>query len=101
MWCTHATVRAGGASCNGKTALHFAGGYGNTKMAQALLAAGAHIYAEDNFGNTALDDARERKKPETAKLLEEAAKVTAACAALCRLCQHTPCHSTQRQETFL
>eukprot|EP00808_Paulinella_micropora_P014191 g1987.t1 len=55
------------------------------------------------YGRTALDLARENNKPETAKLLEEAAKVTAACAALCRLCQHTPCHSTdrtQRQETF-
>eukprot|EP00808_Paulinella_micropora_P015194 g28445.t1 len=61
---------------SGWTALHLAGLNGHTATAQALLAAGAHIEAKDNYGSTALDLARFIYKPETIKLLEEAAKMT-------------------------
>eukprot|EP00808_Paulinella_micropora_P002416 g69875.t1 len=61
----------------GFTALHNAGLYGHTEIAQALLAAGADIEAETNAsGETALDFARQYKRTETIKLLEEAAKMT-------------------------
>eukprot|EP00808_Paulinella_micropora_P020554 g60951.t1 len=60
---------------DGYTALHLAGVTGHTATAQALLAAGAQIEAKTNWGNTALDLACQQNKPETIKLLEEAAKV--------------------------
>eukprot|EP00808_Paulinella_micropora_P011049 g71531.t1 len=61
---------------NGDTALILAGLNGHTATAQALLAAGAYIEAKDKWGRTALDLARQENKPETIKLLEEAAKMT-------------------------
>ena len=38
----------------GRTALHFAAGYGEIKCAEALLEAGAAVDAADNNSNTAL-----------------------------------------------
>eukprot|EP00808_Paulinella_micropora_P021102 g66515.t1 len=58
------------------TALILAGINGHQEVAEALLQAKAEINAKDYAGKTALDLARENCKPVTAKLLEEAAKLT-------------------------
>eukprot|EP00808_Paulinella_micropora_P002882 g63609.t1 len=83
---------AGLAAClrkltDGWPALVNAGGAGHTAVAEALLTARANIDSVNNVScyasrQTALDYARENNNPVTVKLLEEAAKVTAACAAL-------------------
>eukprot|EP00808_Paulinella_micropora_P002879 g63606.t1 len=66
----------------GRPALVNAGANGHTAVAEALLTARANVNATDRRGKTALDLARKNYKPVTAVLLEEAAKVTAARAAL-------------------
>lgn len=42
---------------NGRTPLHFAARSGNITIAERLLASGANINAQDNWGNTILSDA--------------------------------------------
>eukprot|EP00808_Paulinella_micropora_P024421 g36705.t1 len=60
----------------GNTALTLAAYNGHTATAEVLLAAGANIGHKCEEGKTALEWAREKGHHETAKMLEEAAKMT-------------------------
>eukprot|EP00808_Paulinella_micropora_P010577 g72664.t1 len=75
-------VSADSEDSDGFPALVNAGVKGHTAVAEALLTARANVHVTDPAGQAALDLARKNYKPVTAKLLEEVAKVAAACAAL-------------------
>jgi len=59
---------AGGATRS--TALHQAARFGNVKIAEALLDAGASLSATDNKGHTPLDRARNCRRKDVAALLD-------------------------------
>eukprot|EP00808_Paulinella_micropora_P012871 g11532.t1 len=73
-----------GGSCGGRGLACFA----HAECAAHSSAAASCVLCVQE-GKTALEWARESGHYETAKMLEEAAKVSAACTTLCCFCQHT------------
>lgn len=63
-------------SPNGSTPLMMAARYGNAKAVQLLLNEGADVEVKNQLGLTALDFAIQGKRPDAAKLLESAMKLT-------------------------